>query len=113
MVGKGKLIGKVERGKQLLNEGVSGSYMVGGWGRNETWKEFFVRMEKRVERRKELEKIDAEIEQLKAKKEGDKGEETEGALNALLTKATALFAKGDGGGDGLGGSVRRSGCRCC
>jgi hypothetical protein len=77
-VGKGKLVGNLERGKQLLNEEVSGSYMVGGWGRNETWKEFFVRMEKRVERRKELEKNDAEIEKLKAEKKGDKSEETEG-----------------------------------
>ena len=69
--------------------------MVGGWGRNETWREFFVRMEKRVERRKELEKIDAEIEKLKAEKKGDQSEETERALNALLTKAKALFVKGD------------------
>jgi hypothetical protein len=92
---KGKLVGNVERGKQLLNEKVSGSYMVGGWGRNETWREFFVKMEKRVERRKELEKIDAEIEKLEAKRKGDQSEETEGALNALLTKAKALFAKGD------------------
>jgi hypothetical protein len=94
-VGKGKLVGNLERGKQLLNEEVSGSYMVGGWGPNETWKEFFVRMEKRVERRKELEQIDTEIGKLKAKKKGDESEETQGALNALLTKAKALFAKGD------------------
>lgn len=93
--GKGKLVGNLERGKQLLNEQVSGSYVVGGWGRNETWREFFVRMEKRVERRKELEKIDAEIEKLKAEKKGEQSEETEGALKALLTKAKALFAKGD------------------
>jgi hypothetical protein len=52
-------------------------------------------MEKRVERRKELEKIDAEIEKLKAEKKGEQSEETEGALKALLTKAKALFAKGD------------------
>ena len=94
-VGKGKLIGNLERGKKLLNEEVSGSYMVGGWGRNETWREFFERMEKRVERRKELEKNDADIEKLKAKEKEDKSEETEGALHALLTKAKALFAKGD------------------
>ena len=94
-IGKGKLVGNLERGKQLLNEQVSGSYMIGGWGRNETWKEFFERMEMRVERGKELEKNAADIEKLKAKEKVDKSEETEGALNALLTKAKALFAKGD------------------
>jgi len=77
-VGKGKLKGDVERGKALLNEPVSGTYMIGGWGRegrNETWREFATRMEKRVEKRKQIEKLDEAIDKLKAEKEaaGGKG----------------------------------------
>jgi hypothetical protein len=94
--GKGKLVGNVERGKKLLDEQVSGSYMIGGWGQNETWKEFCVKMETRVEKRKEIEKIEVEIERLKAEKKSDKGDESEGALKALLARVKGLFGSGDG-----------------
>ncbi|PMD48550.1 hypothetical protein L207DRAFT_575212 [Hyaloscypha variabilis F] len=67
-VGKGKLVGNVERGKALLNEQVSGTYMIGAWGRNETWREFGVKMEKRVAKRKQLAELDEAIEKLKAEK---------------------------------------------
>jgi hypothetical protein len=95
-VEKGKLVGNIERGKKLLDEQVSGSYMMGGSGRNETWREFCVKMETRVEKRKEIEKVEAEIERLKAEKTGKQGEESEGTVNALLTRVKGLFGSGDG-----------------
>ena len=61
-VGKGKLVGNIERGKKLLNEQVSDCYFAGGWGRSGTWRELCEKMEKRVEKRKEIEKTDAEKE---------------------------------------------------
>jgi hypothetical protein len=70
--------------------------MIGGSGRNETWREFCVKMETRVEKRKEIEKVEAEIERLKAEKTGKQGEESEGTVNALLTRVKGLFGSGDG-----------------
>jgi hypothetical protein len=111
-VGKGKLVGNVERGKALLDEQVSGSYLIGGWGRNETWREFCEKMEKRVDKRKQVERLDAEIEKLKAEKKnletgenGEHGEESEGALKALLAKAKGLFAGGKESGEKTTGEV--------
>jgi len=83
-LGSGKLVGNVERGKVLLNEKVGGCDLAGGWGRNGTWRELCEKMEKRVEKRKELEKIEVEKE----------AEESEGGFKALLAKAKSWFGKG-------------------
>lgn len=83
-VGSGKLVGNVERGKKLLNKQVSSCDLVGGWGRNGTWRELCAKMEKRVEKRKELEKIEAEKEV----------EEGEGGFKGLVAKAKGLVGMG-------------------
>lgn len=93
-IGRGKLVGNVERGKKLLDEPVSGSYMIGCWGRNETWREFSVKMEKRVEKRKAIEKLETELERLKAEKEAEGGV---GLVEEALTNVKGWFSSGKGG----------------
>jgi hypothetical protein len=84
-VGKGKLVGNIERGKKLLNEQVSDCYFAGGWGRSGTWRELCEKMEKRVEKRKEIEKTETE-------KEG----ESAGGIKAMLAWAKGWFDSGKG-----------------
>jgi hypothetical protein len=52
-----KLVGNAEHGRQLLDQRISttNGYFVGGWGQNETWREFCVKMEGRAEKRREVE----------------------------------------------------------
>ncbi|KAE9376927.1 hypothetical protein N431DRAFT_501697 [Stipitochalara longipes BDJ] len=92
-VGRGKLVGNAERGRMLLNEPVSGTYMIGSWGRNETWKEFGVKMERRVAKRKQLAKIDEEIEKLKAEKENAGGK---GLFGEAVANVKGWFVSGKG-----------------
>jgi hypothetical protein len=91
--GRGRLVGNVERGKKVLDEPASGTYVIGYWGRNEAWREFCVKMEKRVEQRKKIEILEMEIEKLKAEKASEGGV---GMFKEMATNVKGWFVSGKG-----------------
>jgi hypothetical protein len=91
--GRGRLVGNVERGKKVLDEPASGTYIIGYWGRNEAWREFCAKMEKRVEQGKKIEILEVEIEKLKAEKASEGGV---GMFKEMATNAKCWFVSGRG-----------------
>jgi hypothetical protein len=86
-------VGNVERGKKVLDEPASGTYIIGYWGRNEAWRDFCVKMEKRVEQRKKIESLEVEIEKLKAEKASEGGV---GMFKEMAANVKGWFVSGRG-----------------
>lgn len=91
--GRGRLVGNVKRGKKALDEPASGTYIIGYLDRNETWREFSVKMEKRVEQSKKIEMLEAEIGKLKAEKASEGGV---GMFKGMAMNVKGWFVSGRG-----------------